>query len=232
MTDMNSWLQKALSESGLPDMDTSRVLLGRGVRPSTGRELRLTTWKPQSSPAPDTEFQTRYGPHGDLLAKWLVTPILSARGRLLGAEWRRTDRKAMQQFLLPDAQWNPVLIGLARAMPKLWARGAVWVVEGLYDLAAMDWIIPQSDAVVATIRARLSDRHVELFRRVRVPLVNLVYDNDATGRSATGKAMYALRQAGIQCRDVRYLGGKDPGEIWDKGGESALKQAFQSVRGA
>lgn len=233
MSDLRTWLDAALQDCRL-DRTTANTLLGRGVKPSTSQALGLTTWVVPATPSPDqtTIFKPDdrgYGARGERFEGRLVTPIRSARGELVGVEFRDTKRKIIHQCLVPEAQWNPIMIGLAHAMPALWAKGAVWVVEGIFDLAALDWVVPSTDGVVATIRARVSDAHVELFRRLRVPMVNLVYDNDPTGRTQTAKGLYALRRAGVPCRDVKYCGGKDPGVIWETGGLPALQLAFGQV---
>ena len=74
--------------------------------------------------------------------------------------------------------------------------------------------------------AALTRKHIEYLRRLGV-FVNVVYDNDETGRVGTEKALHWLNKAGVPCRKVLYSGGKDPGEIWDRGGLSGLKQSFR-----
>lgn len=221
---MRSWLERQVKSCALSS-DVDGYLQGRGVKSSTIAELGLATWTPSADPAPDELFRKRYLPCGERMAGRLMTPIWSPRGGLVGVEMRDIVRKDPQQYLLPESGWNPVMIGLRAAMPKLWAGGEAWVVEGLFDLAALQWVVPEKDGVVATIRARLSDAHIELFRRLGTH-VNIVYDNDETGRAATAKALRRMTQLGMRCNEVRYLGGKDPGEIWDAGGLPAMRQAF------
>jgi len=114
------------------------------------------------------------------------------------------------------------------------------VIEGLFELTAMERIIPERDAVVATVRAKLTEKHVTWVRRFIDPKaqVHMVYDNDETGRHGvtgythpeTGKfvwgAMQTFERVRVECRDVRYSGGKDPGEIWEKTGTDGLREAF------
>ena len=181
-----------------------------------------------------------------LLDGRLVCPAYSPRGDLIGFEartWRIGEGKHITDYRLPSAYWNPFFLGLTpETMQKIWEGGDVWVVEGLFDLAPMDRIVPKRDVVLATVRAKLSNAHIEFFRRhVRSPgqMVHLVYDNDETGKKQvfgwkderTGKERWgALKRLEsvdppVPCQHVKYQG-KDPGEVWDKGGEEALFKTF------
>ena len=123
-------------------------------------------------------------------------------------------------------------------MPSIWSGGDVWICEGLFDKFPLEWAVPSGDAVLATVRAKLSDSHVEFLRRFCTGTIHMVYDRDETGRKATvgwvdaetGRKRYgaldALKRVGLKCVDVQYRGGKDPGEIWDHGGAAAVKAAF------
>ena len=226
---MKAWLEQHLQTCQLSD-DVEEYVLGRGMKPSSIAAMGLGTRRASIVSPPDELFRKMYGCFGERLEGRLITPIRSPRGGLLGIEARGVRAKSFAQYLLPDSNWNPVLIGIRPAMPKLWAGGMVWICEGLFDLSALQWIVPEADGVVATIRARVSDAHVELFRRLGTE-VRLVYDNDETGRAATAKGLRKLSDAGITCRDVRYVGGKDPGVIWNNGGFSAMQQAFRVSTG-
>lgn len=86
-------------------------------------------------------------------------------------------------------------------------------------------IVP-NDAVLGTARARLGEAHVEFLRRHAKGLVHMVYDRDETGRKATHRALYALKQVGVRGHDVEYRGGKDPSEVWGRQGTSGMKRSF------
>lgn len=243
---MRAWLTKAIEEAPPLSEEAEGYLRGRGLTGDVIRELGLCQWTPPDEPAPDEEFEARYGKGGRLLAGRLVCPMLSPRGKLLGMEvrtWRWGDDKRITDYRLREASWNPVFLGLTpAAMRRLWDGGEPWVVEGLFD-RVLTRIVPERDVVLATVRAKLSDAHVEFFRRhVRRPaIVHMVYDEDETGRKQvegwnddkTGKrrwgALERLGRVGVGCRDIRYRGGKDPGVIWDNGGEDALRRAFAHV---
>jgi hypothetical protein len=235
-----SWLAQTLAEQELTE-DVEGYLLGRGGLEEHYRELGVVTWQADYAGITDESFLAKYGTSKDRLdlTGWLICPIWSPKGKVLGFEARNTQKKALSEFVLPEAVWNPIWLGLSpNAMQKVWAGGDVWVVEGLFDLFPMQWVVPEGDVVLATLRARLTDKHVEFLRRFCKGRVHMVYDLDEQGRKATSGwtdqegrfrwgALQKLKRVGLRCRDVPYSGGKDPGEIWDRGGAKALLAAFR-----
>lgn len=232
-----NWLSRALASCPLTE-PVEEYLLARGVKEDTVRSEGLTTWKVQDKPVEDPVFAKRYGARGEHLAGKLICPLYSARGTVIGFEARNIEQKQIQAYLLPEAAWNPLWVGARRGVTALWAGGDAWIVEGLFDLAAMEWVIPARDAVLASMRAHLAHQQVRFLKRFCRGRVHLVYDRDETGRRGVlgwtddqGKkqigAMEALTRVGLRCRDVSYSGGKDPGVLWDRGGVKGLQAAFQ-----
>lgn len=249
---MRDWLEAALASFSLPE-DAEGYCLGRGLKEERIRDLGLVVWDSRvlTTDAPDRVFREgepgvdgkkrgKYGRRGERLDGRLCTPIRSPRGRVIGFEARVWDgEKKVTQYLLPEAGWNPVFLGLTPAtMRKIWDGGDVWVAEGLFDAGPMERVVPVKDVTLATLRARVSDTHATFFKRHVKGWVNLVYDNDETGRrqthgyvdEATGKrrwgALEVLARVGVRARDVPYRGGKDPGEIYERRGTNGLRQAF------
>lgn len=234
---MRSWLEKALAACVLTD-SVEGYLLGRGAKEITIAAEGIVTWCPPVDPAPDPDFRKAHGEHGERLEGYLVCPVRSPRGSLIGFESRATHVKRIVDYRLPEAAWNPFWLGTRKAMPALWAGGDAWIVEGLFDMCPLEWAVPGTDAVLASVRAKLSKKHVEFLQRFCKGWVHMVYDRDATGRKSTvgwvdetGKHRYGaldvLQRVGLKCRDVFYSGGKDPGELWDKGGVAAIRAAFR-----
>lgn len=252
---MRAWLEAALVQFELPE-EAEGYLLGRGMKEARIQEIGVRVWDSRvlTSDAPDRAFRegvssdtgTRWGGHGSRgqrLDGRLCTPIWGPTGRLIGFEGRSWQgEKKVTQYLLPDASWNPVFLGLTpTTMRKLWMGGDVWVGEGVFDMAAMEHVIPDKDMALATLRARVSPAHATFFKRHCRGWVNLVYDNDDTGRRQTfgykdvttnrhrWGAIDILQRVGVRVRDVPYRGGKDPGEIWERRGTPGLRQAFGGV---
>ena len=221
---MNTWLIEAIQACTLPPQ-AETYLFGRGVSSDMISDLGLCVWQNLATPAPHEEFCKKYGSRGQKLAGWLVTPLYSPRSKLVGFEARSMKEKRVSRFLLGQAAWNPVWIGIQDAMPKIWDGGAVWIVEGVFDLTAMRRVVSQRDAVLSSLQARVTDEHLTFLKRF-VSSVNMVYDHDEAGRRATRKALSNMRKIGIPCRDIPYRNGKDPGEIWEKFGDGGLRSAF------
>jgi len=244
---MKAWLQTVLNNrADLPE-EAEGYLLGRGMLEETIDRLGVGLWRPAEVPAPDPSFKDRYGEKGlgEWIRGWLVYPFLSPRGAVLGFEARRWwGDKKISDYRLPSAMWNPVFIGLTpETLQRIWDGGDVWIVEGLFDMTALERIVPAKDVVLATLRAKVSDTHVEFLRRFMrsTATVHVAYDNDETGQKQihgwtdekTGKhrwgALERLQWVNVSCRAIPYRGGKDPGEIWEKTGTEGLRQAFAHV---
>jgi len=237
---VTSWLPEALGQCELTEA-VEGYLLGRGAKEESYRELRVVTWThPYQKKIGPEEFQTRYGlaNRGLNIYGWLICPIYSPKGRVIGFEGRNTKQKALTEYILPQGGWNPIWLGLTPdAMRRIWNGCDVWIVEGLFDLFPLEWVVSESDVVLATLRARLTDKHVEFLRRFCRGWIHMAYDRDEQGKKAThgwkdptGKyrwgALDKLKRVKLKCRDVPYSGGKDPGEIWDKGGAAGVRAAF------
>lgn len=231
-----NWLETHLQSCRLtPEIEG--YCLGRGAREESIASLGLKTWSSPLQDFEDPEFVKRYGFRGERLQDWLVWPLLSPRNRTIGFAGRRIDEKVITRYLLPEAAWNPVWTGLTlQVMERIWAGADVWVVEGIFDLFPMEWAIPETDVVLGSERARLSDKHIEFLRRFCTGWVRMVYDNDETGRRGThgyvdetGKkrwgAIQRLERVGVKGIDIPYRG-KDPGYIWNQRGAAGIRQAF------
>jgi DNA primase len=216
-------------------------LLGRGLTEQAIVDLEIGIWEPTSA-APMGDFRKRYEPAGQRIAGWLVCPLRDGRGGLLGFEARCMTEKAVTEYKLPRAFWNPVFIGLSRAMPRIWDGADVWIGEGLFDMGALEHIVPDRDVTLAALTAKINLHHVRFLSRFVRGTVHLVFDRDAKGRKATvgytndeGKwrrgAIDSMERVGIRCRDVGYRcppGCKDPGDIWEQYGDEGLRRAFHN----
>ena len=230
-----TWLDKHLVNLTLEE-DAEGYLLGRGATPEAIDRLGIREWYPAPAPSPSAVFNARYGSRGEALSGLLFIPLRAPTGKLIGFEARSRLVKRVTEFRTPEAEWSPVLIGAPTA-ERMWSGGSVWVVEGVYDLLAMELVTPPTDAVVSTLRAGLSRQNADFLARLCQANVYMVYDNDEAGRRATigwkdtgtGKyrqgALDILRKRGVRVSDYRYLG-KDPGEVWSSGGMAKMRRIF------
>ena len=236
---MTDWLPTFIAQCSLtPTVED--YFMGRGGKESTLESEGVTTGASVKQEVPNETFRFQYGKYGEKLKGMLVCPAWSPSGQMIGFEARSTTKKFIRDFRLPEAKWQPFWLGLRAGMPKIWAGGDVWVVEGLFDKAALEWAVPEKDAVLASVRAALSKAHIDFLQRFCKGCVHMVYDQDPTGRKATvgwvdetGRrrmgALDLLRKAGVECRDVPYSSAKDPGEFWNRGGAVAVQTAFKGA---
>lgn len=234
-----TWLSEALGRMRLTPA-VEGYLYGRGAQPQTVAELGCVTWRAEEQLSDDLLWRKQFGPggQGEYIEGWLVMPLYGPRGQHLGFESRRTDVKRFHRWVMPEAAWNPVFTGLTpSAMQRVWAGGDVWLVEGTFDMFALQWALDPKDVVLGTVTATLNRRQLEFLRRFCKGWVHVAYDRDESGqhgthgwRDAEGKfrwgALQKLEHAGIRCREVVYAGGKDPGEIWDHSGAEGIRAAF------
>jgi DNA primase len=237
---MREWLNDRLlsAHHEIPE-EAEGYVIGRGLSEALFRSMGVGVWKTDLT-APDPSFQ-KLGKGGAMVEGWLSIPIRNPVGKLLGVEFRTWQgEKKVRKFFLPEAQWSPVFYGnWPLDLHKVWEGGDVWVVEGIFDMCVSK-IVPDKDVVLSTGGAALSSDNLEFLSRFlsRRAYFNLVYDNDETGRrqatgfndEKTGRRVPGvperLKRVGINCRVIRYSGGKDPGEIWNSGGTPALRKAF------
>lgn len=244
------WLESALAQAQgvlAEDEETEGFLMGRGLRERSIRDHGLGIWETPSEPLPNDafgkQFAERYGDRGKYLQGRLIWPFRNGRGDLLGFEARKMEERKITQFYLPNSKWNPVFFGLnADTMQKIWAGGSIWLVEGGFDLGALERVVPEKDVVLGTVRPQLTFRQKVFFQRFLGPFaqVNFVFDRDEEGKKAlngwideAGKkkwgALSSLKGVGVRCRDVPYHGGKDPCEIYEMQGTPGLRKAFSSI---
>lgn len=225
---MRDWLKDSLSKCSLTK-DAEDYLLSRGTTLQAIQGLNLTVWEPPSEECPDDEFRERYWSRGKRLKGRLVCPYYSPRGHLIGMEVRQfKGQKFISDIRCPEAAWNPVWICTKGSMEKIWSNGVVWLVEGLFDLVAMLWVVPSTDAILCSVTARLS-RTQKMFIRRFAKVVFVVFDMDESGRRGTREVEKFCGANGINCFPLSYRGGKDPGEIWDRGGNEELRRSFRTA---
>lgn len=242
------WLSQILTRSVLSD-DQFEYLLARGAKEDRIRGLQVTGWEPELCPPQTDPEWVRLGSMGcaERMRDRLVFPHFSSQDRLLGLDFRSyRGPKQINRYNLREASWTPSFFGLnSSVMDRIWQGVEVWLVEGVFDLFALDWIVPSSSVVLGCGRAGLSQLQFSFLDRFcdRTHPIYVCFDEDPPGRKGvegfvqneTGKFCRGVRDRlqwkGFRVVDVRYRGGKDPGEIWDHYGVGGLEKAFQSYLG-
>ena len=170
-----------------------------------------------------------------LKTRWLhdvfVLPLTNTLGQVKGLQLRHVDQaqKGYSDFLPFDDE--PILFGLAQAMPHVWETQSIWLVEGAFDLFPIQRFCPN---VVPTLTNRLTEQFAVLLRRL-VDDIWLAWDMDVKGREATWRAVREYCDD-FQIHSVRFprplkLDGsglvKDPSELWEVWGDTRLGPFLQ-----
>ena len=225
---IGEWLEAAVAASTLTE-EARAYLMGRGATPEVIEKWGIVVFDCPMEPCPQENLRHHHGMHFDRYEGKIVYPLRSPAGRFLGFESRSLNRKDYDQYLLPEARWNPMWIGMPQAMGPLWEGHDVIVVEGGFDVFAMLHVAGDR-AVVGSGTAHLSWKQTEFLRRWARGRVHIAYDMDDAGRKGTQDAVKILSARGVQCSELRYgIAGDDPGAIWDRGGGAALRESFPQL---
>lgn len=152
-----------------------------------------------------------------------VFPLTNSLGHVKGVQFRYVDRERKGYMDYMAAEDEPILFGLAQAMPAIWETGWVFLVEGVYDLAPIQRVFPN---VVATLTDRVTRVFTRLLRRL-VDEIWLGYDMDQPGREACERFVKfhgrEFKTRVVQYPRIQALGGqgliKDPGDLWEAWGD-------------
>jgi DNA primase len=184
---------------------------------------------------PDAEgseaFREKYKKTPWWLRDVFVLPLTNTLGQIKGVQFRRVDPDQKGYSDFSPYEDEPVLFGLAQAMPHVWRTHALWVVEGAFDLFPIQRVCPN---VTATLTNRITEQTARTFRRF-VDDLWVAYDMDSKGREATTRV---FKQYGRDFRlhDVRFprpttLDGKrrvkDPAELWEVWGDERFRPYLQ-----
>lgn len=163
-----------------------------------------------------------------------LLPLTNALGQVKGLQFRHIERaRAGYSDYIPFED-EPVLFGLAQAMPHVWETESIWLVEGGFDLFPIHRVYPE---VVATLTARVTSQFARFLRRL-VKEIWLAYDMDATGREAGARTVKAHGRD-FEIHDVLLprpmrLDGKgkvkDPSELWETWGDERFGVCLRRVK--
>ena len=188
---------------------------------------------------PDVEggdaFRAKYRETPWWLRDAFVLPLTNTLGQVKGIQLRHVEQsqKGYSDFAFHEDE--PVLFGLAQAMPYVWETNSIWVVEGAFDVFPIQRVYPN---VMATLTNRITDHVARMLRRL-VDELWLAYDMDSKGREAVFR-VYQQHGRDFKIHDVRFprpstLDGrgrvKDPAELWEVWGDDRLRPFLQRQLG-
>lgn len=172
------WLATILAgaQEDLPGCDRAvEYLASRGVSLALAQRYGVGYASPTRTAVgtdPWVKWAQRYWSHR------LVFPLYNTLGQPIGMQTRSMIEKEYQLFYATPSELHPFVFGLDVALPAIWARGHVVVVEGVFDALA---VAPFTDCVIASLRAKPS-RTLHTFLRRYARSVLALLDMDEPGR--------------------------------------------------
>jgi len=159
-------------------------------------------------------------------------PLTNTLGQVKGFQLRHVEQDQKGYSHFSPYEDEPVLFGLAQAVPHIWGRWSVALVEGAFDLFPIQRAWPN---VVATLTSRLTSQVARTLRRF-VDELWLMYDMDKAGRDAVDRVYKQHGQGFGKIHDVRFprplaadgkVRVKDPSELWEVWGDTRLRDFLQ-----
>ena len=226
-------MERGLAASPEPSDEGREYLYARGFTDALLTLLGAREWCPEGPPPAVFEF-----PNNKILQRCvghLAFPMRSPAGTLTGVWFRAWREKEIRLVKVTGRESLPTGFNLPGALSAGWLGGAIWIVEGVFDLAALHWALPPGDSVFAAGRAGMSpSTRRALGRFARGPVIQ-AFDNDEAGHAVMfgtekeGKVIpplgTLLAREGVDARVYPYKG-KDPGEVWRLGGARAIREEF------
>lgn len=190
-------------------------LLGRGAKRETLEAMNLGEWQP-------TPEAIQRHPESKYLYGWLACPLRTPAGKIAGCDFRNIHHKDVRKiFFGTAAEWTSLWVAPPNSFLKIWQHQPVYLVEGIFDMFALEWAVPSTAVVMACGRAGMTNQQMEALRRMQPSRVHMVFDMDVPGRKASQFVSSRLRKIGLDVIEHSYSC-KDPGEVWLKYGASGL----------
>ncbi len=229
-----TWLDDLVTfaASGLGDRERS-ALLCRGVSEA---QIELYRWgylNRELPPLTGADHFVKWAKGGAKLDDVFVMPLTNALGDIRGVQFRHVERDRTGYMDYFVDQSEPVFFGLSQAMPAAWQSESLFLVEGNFDLCAVQRTFPEA---VATLTARVTEPLIRFMRRF-VRHVWLGYDMDATGRRAGAKfARECAKDFDIKVVSYPVIpmtngkNTKDPSDLWEMWGEERLSAFLRALK--
>ncbi|QKG20121.1 toprim domain-containing protein [Actinomadura verrucosospora] len=173
----------------------------------------------------------------DFFRDRVLLPFRNDDGAVIGFVGRRQDSFEGPKYLnTPDTvlfHKREVLFGLHEAGDRLAAQGVrPLLVEGPLDVIAVNTVMPESYAAVATCGTAINPAHLNaLSRHTDLAARGLVValDGDAAGRAGAVRAWRHLIGITGPVETVRLPTGRDPADLLDNPGDTDVHTALHSV---
>jgi DNA primase len=131
----------------------------------------------------------------------IIFPFRDMMGQVYGMGGRAIDKKMFDIYATDRAKYEGYMFGLYEALPYIYKTGKVIVVEGLFDLMAVQKVFPNS---VAAVTSELSDSQYDVLTLFAETII-VMFDSDGPGQRGTESALKRKKTV-----SVSYGSYKDP----------------------
>jgi len=217
---------------------TERVceeLWSRGVSDAQIAEYRIGYLNKRLPQLEGAEDFLEWCWQGKRLDDMFVFPMTNALGQVKGVQFRHVDRKSKGYIDYLTDHDEPVLFGLAQAMPHVWRTQAIWLVEGAFDMFPVQRVFPN---VIPTMTAAVSAALMRFLKR-NVRDVWLGYDTDSAGyKGARDVAAHATADFQVHIPKLprlKFFDGhltKDPADLWEVLGDDRFGVYLRNQAGS
>lgn len=222
-----NWLEELVSyaQGNLTDQEREALWM-RGVSDEQIASYRLGYLNQHLPPLTKAGHFLEWCRNGQKLDSVFVIPLTNTLGQIKGVQFRHVDRTRSGYMDYFADKNEPVLFGLAQAMPSIWETGVVCIVEGAFDLFPVQRHCPNT---VATLTAGVSKGFTAVLKRL-CHEVWMLYDRDVPGQKASENfskfhgSEFKVVIVNLPVLTVPHTGklAKDPGEVWEVQGDEAF----------
>ena len=160
----------------------------------------------------------------------IIFPIVDIRGKVVGFGGRCLDNSLPKYLNSPETlvyHKGRTLYGLSEAKQVCRQKDSVFVVEGYFDLLALN--CHGIHNVVATLGTALTGDHIRILKGYAGQII-LVFDSDKAGVKAAERSLPLFVAEKVEARIMSLPAGKDPDSyIQESGGEKFLSLAEQAL---
>ena len=174
--------------------------------------------------------ERRSGGHYDRLRGRVTFPIRDVRGRVIGFGGRAIGEGQEPKYLntpeSPIFRKRQSFFGLPQALEPIRREGRAVVVEGYFDLIALNRA--GIGSALATCGTALTEDHGRELRR-RTRNVVLLFDGDEAGQKAMERSLEVLLPADLRVHAAVLPAGDDPDTFLAREGDEALRELVDAA---
>ncbi len=172
----------------------------------------------------------RGGGYYDRFRDRIMFPIVDIHEKIVGFGGRSLDDSLPKYLNSPETpvyHKGRTLYGLHMAKKACRRKGSVFVVEGYFDLLALNCHGIKN--VVATLGTALTRDHVRVLKGYAEKVI-LVFDSDEAGTKAAERSLPLFMEEKVEARIMCLPEGKDPDSyVLDAGGNQFLRGAEHAL---